>query len=178
MKYAAENKSVSLTCILVSCAVSFQHINGQNHGTSKTFTWPVSPFDKISKLETLDNKFLHLHFKNDAALLETMVSGLYSPPLTKSPNSSFLKWALQGSHKNSVFPCLGYPACKGGLEGLCLTPETQPRCWTGAKLAESCAALPFSWAQSSAAISLLQLKISLGQEEQGSQRRCTWYSSV
>lgn len=82
--------------------------------------------------------------------------------------------------KNSVFPCSEDPACKGGLEGLCLTPETRPRRWRGAKWAKSCAAPSFSRAQSCAAISPSppRLKISLGQEEQSSQRRCTWYFAV
>lgn len=150
--------------------------------------WWNSPYKSVSlkrfQSKNMTSMSFHLRFYNDAAVLKTIVPGLFSPPIMKSPNSTFLKWAPQCTRENSVFPFSGYPACKGGLEGLCLTPETQPRCWTGAKWAESCAALPFSWTQSSAAICLslslflLQLKISLGREEQTSQRRCTWYYSV
>lgn len=45
------------TCILVSCVISFEHINGRtkrglSRGTSILFTLQVSHFEKMSLLET------------------------------------------------------------------------------------------------------------------------------
>lgn len=129
-------------CILVSCVISFEHINGRTKEGLSMAHLLYLPYKSVTlKIVSLEDGVKHVGLKRlfvcilqkHVAFVKTMESDFFSPPLTKSPNSSFLKWALRRSHKNSVFPCSGYPACKGGLEGLCLTPETQPRRWTGAK---------------------------------------------
>lgn len=147
---------VFLTCILVSC-VPFEHRNAQ---TKKGLNHvpQVSRFGRIVCLRTVFGleRVLSIHFKKltqsvnvgvvlvivsssannmeRRAFVNKILSDLFfSSTHTKSPNSSFLKWALRCRRGISVFPCSGYPACKGGLEGLRLTPETQPRCWKEAK---------------------------------------------